>query len=265
MPGSRDRARCIAERYLRDITVRESKRGYDSYIGTFAPSGSESSGDEDGIDVGVISTGMGAPSVDIIVTELIRMGARVLIRVGTAGSLQHWVHSGDIVIASAAVRDEGTTRHYLPLEFPAIADAQVVAALTLAASRMDASHAHLAGVVHTKDSLMAREFQFGPYASVHAQYMRTLSELNCLASEMECAMLFALGQLYARRGVRVGAVLAVLGESDKPFGLDAAGAADAVDCCIAVAMMSLCELRSTMQRRNPTLPSLDRMTSDRNA
>ena len=254
LPGSRDRAKNIAETYLQDIEVRESKRGHDSYTGTFKC-------DEfpDGIDVGVISTGMGAPSVDIIVTELIRVGARVLIRVGTAGSLQKWVHHGDLVVASAAVRDEGTTRNYLPLEFPAIADSQLMIALTGAACQMNPAHKHWAGVVHTKDSLMAREFGMGPFGKEHERYMSVLSELGCLCSEMECAMLFALGQLY--HGVRVGAVLAIIGdaESHDPFCKDQDSNKVVVEHCIKVAMMSLKRLRESMHLPNPTLPSLKGM------
>ncbi|EER12891.1 Uridine phosphorylase, putative, partial [Perkinsus marinus ATCC 50983] len=212
LPGSRDRAQQIAETFLQDCEVIASPRGHDGYIGKYeAPDGTV-------VDIGAISTGMGAPSVDIIATEMIKLGAKVLVRVGTAGAMQKTLGIGDIVIATGAVRDEGTSRHYMPLEFPALGSAAVVTAMCSAAQhQLEAEDEELkegaqwvydAGPVHSKDSLMAREFKFGPYAAEHKRYMEVLENLGCLASEMEVAMLFSLAQVY---GVKAGCVLAIIG------------------------------------------------------
>merc|ERR1712137_1438515 len=122
---------------------------------------------------------MGCPSVDIVVTELIKLGAKRFIRVGTAGSLQpHTIRVGDVVIASAAVRDEGTSRHYAPIEFPAIAAPTMVQALKHAAGDVSQTSEFMksgskiyCGIVHTKDSLYAREFGEGALVQSHKDYM----------------------------------------------------------------------------------------------
>ena len=107
LPGSDGRAEAIAQR-LQNVTVLTHNRRHNFYKGTWQ-----------NIDIGVMSSGMGCPSMDIIATELLHQGARRLIRVGTAGSLQpERLRIGSLVIPTAAVRDEGTSRHYLdPTKF----------------------------------------------------------------------------------------------------------------------------------------------------
>ena len=100
LPGSDGRARRIGERFS-DLVSVPSDRQHNAYLGLVeGPAGP--------VEVGTVATGMGCPSVDIIVTELISLGARLLLRVGTSGSLQpHAVRAGSLVVATAAVRDEG--------------------------------------------------------------------------------------------------------------------------------------------------------------
>ncbi len=86
-----------------------------------------------GEKVSVVSTGMGCPSTAIAVEELIKVGSDTFIRVGTSGAMQPDMQNGDIAVVTGAIRDEGTTRQYLPVEFPAVADLQVVNALVAAA------------------------------------------------------------------------------------------------------------------------------------
>lgn len=207
LPGSNGRATVMAA-MLEDVEVRKSGRGHDVHLGKLQCDG-------ESIDVGICATGMGCPSVDIVVTELIKLGASRFTRVGTAGSLQpHKVRVGDVVIASAAVRDEGTTRHYAPLEFPATASTFMVQCLQQAAAECDeegnevngnggntgtlASRTYC-GVVHTKDSLYAREFGEGALLPSHKQYMGILKRLGVLASEMEAAHLFTLAHAQAEK------------------------------------------------------------------
>ncbi|MGX8704888.1 MAG: nucleoside phosphorylase, partial [bacterium] len=108
----------------------------------------------DGKKVSVTSTGIGSPSAAIAIEELVRCGAKTLIRVGTCGGMALPVKGGDIVIATGAVRMEGTSKEYAPLEFPAVPDFEVTMALREAALREAHErdfHCHL-GVIQSKDS-----------------------------------------------------------------------------------------------------------------
>ncbi|MBK8480659.1 MAG: uridine phosphorylase [Proteobacteria bacterium] len=213
LPGSPTRARAIAE-HFEDLVCFSSPRGHDVFSGRLRH------GDQ-WIDVATVSTGMGCPSVDIIVTELIRLGARRLLRVGTAGSLQPArVKAGDLVIATGAVRDEGTSVHYAPLELPAVAAWQLVQAAQRAAAALPQAATVHVGLVHTKDSLYARELGAGPRAEEHARYRAQLRALGILASEMEAAHLFILAQAYgggSGEALWAGCILGVVGD-ETPFG-----------------------------------------------
>ena len=92
-------------------------------------------GELDGVPVSVTSTGIGCPSAAIALEELVRVGADTFIRVGTSGHIQKDIKSGDLAIITAAIRDEGTSKHYMPIEFPAVADIDLVMALQRAAKK----------------------------------------------------------------------------------------------------------------------------------
>ena len=104
----------------------------------------------DGVKVSVTSTGIGGPSAAIAMEELVMAGADTFIRIGTCGGMQTEVMSGDVVIASGAIRMEGTSKEYAPIEFPAVADIQAVNALIQAARTLKQNY-HV-GVVQCKDS-----------------------------------------------------------------------------------------------------------------
>ncbi len=242
LPGSRDRAASIAQHFSASH-CKAHPRGHDLHLGRLERGGRA-------IDVGVISTGMGCPSVDLIVSELIALGAKVLLRVGTSGSLQRHVHTGDVVVATGAVRDEATSDAYLPREFPALASWPMLLAIQRALASREAEHRRAAvhfGPVHTKDSLHAREFGWGPKGQEHRQYQAQLAAAGVLASEMECAHLFVLAQLgaqaRAQSPVMAGGLLAVIGEHDAPFS-DSPRVAEAVEDMIALAFDTFVELAS---------------------
>jgi uridine phosphorylase len=162
--------------------------------------------------------------------------------------MQPHIHTGDIVAATAAVRDEGTTRHYLPPEVPAMPSFELVRAMLKVnearngfAEPSGGLNVHF-GPVHTKDSLYAREMEFGPLGQQHRAYQELLTKGGVVASEMECAQLFILGTLgplaEARTRVHTGAVLAVIGDHDVPF-KDSPLAETAVDAAIEFALDSL--------------------------
>lgn len=239
LPGSDGRAAQIAERF-RDVTVAEHSRRHNFYRGTLDVDGRS-------IDVGVIATGMGCPSVDIIVSELIKLGARRFLRVGTAGSLQpKRIPIGSIVIASAAVRDEGATRLYMPLEVPALASPSMVAAAQKACETCGCARP-VTGIVHTKDSLFARELEAGPRAMENERFMKLLRASGVVASEMETAMLFTLAQVYSQQfreegrdgDVEAGTVLGIIGD-ESAFGTPAQ-AASTTELAVSVGLETMKE------------------------
>ena len=186
-PGDPARAARIAERLDKPEKLAKN-REFHSYRGLYK-----------GVGVGVVSTGIGAPGAAICVEESIRAGARVLIRVGTAGSLQDDVKDGDLVIALGAARNEGTSPQLLPIQYPALADPDVVGALWRAA-RAKQVRAHR-GVVVTADAF---------YQGVLDLEFEVLAQAGALCVEMECAAIFCVAAL---RGVRAGAVLAIDGDA----------------------------------------------------
>ena len=161
--------------------------------------------------VTVCSTGIGGPSAAIAVEELVKCGADTFIRIGTSGGMDLKVSGGDLIIASAAVRGEGTTAEYLPPDYPATADFEVITALKKAAEKTsdnEIGNKYHIGIVHSKDSFYGEvEPENSPMGDdISARWERYL-KCGCLTSEMECAAIFAVG--IARR-VRCGAVLTAL-------------------------------------------------------
>ena len=164
-----------------------------------------------GVPVSVSSTGIGGPSLAIAVEELHMLGADTFIRVGTCGGMSTSVVPGNVVIATGAIRSEGTSREYLPLEFPAVADYQVVNALSCAAGEM--KYPYHVGVVQGKDSF------YGQHAPermpVHQQLMSNWQawlDGGCLASEMESPALFIMASALH---VRAGSVNLCLGNQER--------------------------------------------------
>lgn len=218
LPGSDGRAEEMAKR-LEGLKVTEHSRRHNFYSGHIVEAGQV-------IDIGIMSSGMGCPSMDIIATELLQIGVKRIIRVGTAGSLQpKTLRVGHMVIPTAAVRDEGTSRHYLDPSIPVLASLDFLDIARQLAKAKGLEKLLSLGLVHTKDSLYAREFGQGPLVETHRVYMQHLQAAGVLASEMECAQLFTLIQNadYSARcahpegpGIKGGAILAIVGDDD-PF------------------------------------------------
>lgn len=161
--------------------------------------------------VTVCSTGIGGPSAAIAVEELIKCGADTFIRVGTSGGMDIKVSGGDLVVASAAVRGEGTSFEYLTADYPAVADFEVVTALSEACSKVCSDkigNKYHVGVVHSKDSFYGEvEPENSPVSENIKSRWDSYVRCGCLTSEMECSAIFSVG---IARGARCGAILTAL-------------------------------------------------------
>lgn len=166
-------------------------REYNSYLGYL-----------DGEKVLVVSTGIGGPSCAICVEELAKIGVDTFIRVGTCGGMQPEVAPGDVVIATGAIRMDGTSKEYMPIEFPAVADFGVTTALYNAAEKLGFPN-HV-GVVQAKDSFYGQHSpESMPISSELLAKWEAWKRGGCLASEMEGATLFIVS---AVRKLRAGAI-----------------------------------------------------------
>lgn len=196
LPGDPERCKKIAA-YFDDPKLVAQKREFTTYTGTLL--------DE---PVSVVSTGIGCPSAAICVEELIAVGADTFIRVGTSGAIQPATRTGDIAIVTGAIRDEGTTSQYMPMEFPAVADPDVVLALREAVRRLDLPHA--VGITQSKDSFYG-EVEPGRMPVAHRLHTRwqAWTAGGAICSEMEAAAIFIISSIHKMRAGGVMLMAAV--------------------------------------------------------
>ena len=199
LPGDPGRVERIAK-FLDNPRRVACHREYVTYTGSL-----------DGVPVSVTSTGIGGPSTAIAVEELIAVGADTFVRIGTAGMVQDYFDLNDCIIATGSVRDEGTTRQYIPLSYPAVAHYDVVDALRRAARRCGKT-AHV-GIVQSKDAFYGEaEPESMPNEPVLRYQWDAWKRGGVLASEMESAALFVVSSI---RRVRAGCILNNRGEMDE--------------------------------------------------
>jgi uridine phosphorylase len=200
-------------------------------------------GDLDGTRVSVTSTGIGGPSTAVAIEELVQLGVHTLIRIGTCGAFQPQLRVGDLVIASGAVRDEGTTHTYAPPEFPALSTPAVVSALVSAAALRNTT-AHV-GVVHTTDTYYGQhEPNRMPITHRLNQRAEAWQRLNVLCSEMETATVLVVGA--GVLGCRAGSILAVAGNRVSGEHLQAPGVLERRDRGIAEAIATAVDAVRTL-------------------
>ena len=183
VPGDPARAEAIASR-ISDSVLVSANREYHSYRGTY-----------NGVPVGVVSAGVGSAGAAVAYEEAIRAGARTLVRVGTAGGLREAVQPGDLVVVTASVRAEGTSRQLAPLEMPAVADPDLSNALWDVAQQAEGRTHRGVGV--TIDAFYPGVLDLG---------LDTYARAGAVCVEMECSVLFMIGLL---RGVQTGAIVAI--------------------------------------------------------
>ncbi len=199
LPGDPKRCQKIAE-HFDDAKLVADSREFVTYTGYL-----------DGEKVSVTSTGIGGPSASIAMEELVRCGADTFIRVGTCGGIDLEVKGGDIVVATGAVRMEGTSREYAPIEYPAVADLDVVNAL--AASCKELGYTYHTGVVQCKDAFYGQhEPDRMPVSYELMNKWEAWKRMGCKASEMESAALFIVA---AHLKVRCGSEFLVMGNQER--------------------------------------------------
>ena len=184
MPGDPDRVDRIA-RQCEDAETIAHNREYKVVTATY-----------DGRPVTICSTGIGCPSAAIAVEELSAVGVETFVRVGTTGALQRGIEIGDMVVATGAAKDEGTTKRYEKVTYPAVPDYDVLSALVDAAEAND------------------EDVHVGPIASDDAfyaetdEYVESWETAGLLSVEMEAAAIFTLAR---RKGLAAGAICTVDG------------------------------------------------------
>lgn len=199
LPGDPKRCAKIAAHFDNPQLIADS-REYVTYTGYL-----------DGVKVSVTSTGIGGPSASIAIEELVNCGADTFIRVGTCGGMDLNVLGGDVVVATGAIRMEGTSKEYAPIEFPAVASFEIVNSLADACKKLN-KRRHV-GVVQCKDAFYGQHSpETKPVSYELMDKWNAWLRLGTLASEMESAALFVVGS-YLR--VRVGSVFLVVANQER--------------------------------------------------
>ncbi|MCS6773521.1 MAG: nucleoside phosphorylase [Anaerolineae bacterium] len=228
LSGDPDRARLIAERYLHNVVRLSENRGLNSYLGFL----------QNGRPVLSATSGMGAPSLSIVVNELVQVGIRTIIRVGTCGSIQAHIPPGDVVISSAALCRQGAALDIAPVEYPAAADPFLTVALARAARKLGVPH-HV-GITASVDTFYEGQ-ERSDSANPHLlRWLRGITEeyrqLNILNYEMESGTLFKMGGVY---GFAAGCICGVIAQRTASENVVLEAKSIAVDRAIAVAVQTL--------------------------
>ena len=224
--GDPSRSERIATEHLGAMRVLSRHRGLDAFAATLPG----------GAPVVCATSGMGAPSMSIVVNELVQVGIRTVIRIGTSGSIQEHVGIGSVVIGSGALTSQGAALDIAPAEFPAVADPFLTVALAEAAGRLGIDH-HV-GVMASTDTFY--EGQERSASSANPHLLRRLRgmideyhDLGIVNFEMEAGTLFKMGAVY---GFAAGAVVAIIAQRNAAEEPDVGAIDAAVGNAIAVAV-----------------------------
>lgn len=231
LSGDPQRTEAIAQRYFEDSRTLSTHRGLHCYVGT-------TSG---GRTILAATSGMGAPSLSIVVNELVQVGIRTIIRIGTCGSIQPQVEVGSVVISSGALCTQGAARDVAPAEYPAVADPFLTVALAEAAKTVGADY-HV-GLTASVDTFYEGQGRTGGANASLLPELRerlvTYRDLNILNFEMEAGTLFKMGSVYGFRAACICGVVAQRTESEEVVleGKEAAVESAirvALECCNAL-------------------------------
>lgn len=205
LPGDPHRVPLVAKLWDESRFVADN-REHVTYSGTYK-----------GMPITCTSTGMGCPSTAIAIEELARCGAKTFLRMGTTAGITREVRVGDLVIFDSACRFEGTTRCYVPIEYPAVADHEVVEACIQTVDRMGLAY-HV-GTSRCIDALYTRRPEpntsFNNYRTHDwDHFLSDLQQMHVIAGEMESAAVMVLSRIFGLRG---GAVCVCVASLTKAF------------------------------------------------
>ncbi len=207
LPGDPKRVAVVAS-FWDDARLVADNREHITYTGTYK-----------GVPISCTSTGMGCPSTAIAIEELARCGVKNFLRIGTCGTFQDHVNVGDLMIFDSACRYDGTSKQYAPLEYPAVADHEVVTAAIDAARDMKMPY-HV-GTTRTQDTFYANYPEPGGsfnnfWQSRWKEFYKDLKRLNVLGGEMETSIILVLTRIWGLRGGAVAVNLDnILASQDK--------------------------------------------------
>ncbi len=206
LSGDPGRAKQIATDHFKDVRCLSENRGLNSYLGQIGPH-----------PVISATSGMGAPSLSIIVNELAQVGVKTIIRVGTSGSIQPHVKVGSVVISSGSLCLQGAANDIAPRDYPAVADPYLTVALANTAQALGID-AHV-GITASVDTFYEGQGRTG---SANPKLMRSHTglvdeyvQLNVLNFEMEAGTLFKMGSVYGFRAACVCAIIAERTDSEE--------------------------------------------------
>jgi uridine phosphorylase len=226
LSGDPGRSELIATEHLTGGRELARNRGLDAFIADL-PSGRPAV---------CATSGMGAPSMSIVVNELVQIGITTIIRVGTSGSIQDHVRVGSVVIGSGALTNQGAADDIAPPQFPAVADPFLTVALADAARRLGVDH-HV-GVMASADTFFEGQERSASSANPHLLrrlrgMIQEYADLNVLNFEMEAGTLFKMGVVY---GFTAGCVVGIVAQRAEDEHVDLAEKDAAVDRAIRVAI-----------------------------
>jgi uridine phosphorylase len=207
LSGEPERSHYIAHTYLQNVKLLSEYRGLNSYLGNLP----------NGKPILVATSGMGGSSLSIVVNELVQVGIKQFIRIGTSGSIQPTVPVGSIVVSQAALCRQGAALDIAPVEYPAVADPYLTVALVETARRLDIP-CHL-GITASVDTFYEGQERTESSANSHLQpwltgITATYRQLNILNYEMETGTLFKMAGVYGFAAAGVCAVVAQRTESE---------------------------------------------------
>lgn len=226
LSGDPERSELIATETLADGRALSRNRGLDGFVAAL-PSGRP---------VVCATSGMGAPSMSIVVNELVQVGIRTIIRIGTSGSIQDHVRVGSVVIGSGALTNQGAADDIAPPQYPAAADPFLTVALARAAEAAGIDH-HV-GIMASADTFFEGQERSASSANPHLlRRVRGMVDeyaaLRVLNFEMEAGTLFKMGNVYGFHAGCVCGIIAQRTEDERP---DLTQKDAAVDRAIAVAV-----------------------------
>ncbi len=226
LSGDPGRSELIAKEHLGNGTDLSRHRGLDSFLAHLP----------DGRPVICATSGMGAPSLSIVVNELVQVGARTIIRIGTSGSIQDHIRVGSVVVGSGALTNQGAANDIAPPEYPAAADPFLAVALAAAAERLGIVH-HV-GTMASTDTFFEGQERSRSSANPHLirRVQGLIDEyagLGILNFEMEAGTLYKMGGVY---GFAAGCVVGIIAQRTEDERVDLVEKDAAIDRAIQVAI-----------------------------